>query len=68
MHLGENPPRLAHLGPHRLDVGIFRGAVVMQQVQAVTPQLDQPLGIIGQTDDERVVGSISSGGSGTPGT
>ena len=53
-------PRLAHLGAHRLDIGIFGRTVVMQQVQPVTAQLDQPLGIVGQTDDQRVLGRGSA--------
>ncbi len=53
MHLNEDPPRLPNLGPHRLDIGILGSVVVMQHVQPVPAQLDQPLGIICQPDDQR---------------
>ena len=65
----KDPARLAHLGPHRLDIGIVGRAVVMQQVQPVSAQLDQPLGIVGQA--RRSTGASpgsAPGGNGTPGT
>src|SRR5947207_13365003 len=43
-HLSEDPPCLAHLGADGLKIGILGCAVMMQQVQTVTPQLDQPFG------------------------
>src|SRR5215469_5825918 len=57
MHLREGPARLPHFGPHRLDVGIFRRPVVMEQVQSVSTQLDQPFGVVRQPDDQRVLGA-----------
>src|SRR5271155_685388 len=56
MHLSKDPPRLTHLGSDCLKVRILGRTIVVQQVQAVPAQLDQPLGIIGQSDDQRVFG------------
>src|SRR3984893_6090653 len=56
MHLSEDPPCLTHLGSDCLGIPVLGRAVMMQKIQTVTAQLDQPLGIVGQSDDQRVLG------------
>src|SRR3984893_5244982 len=56
MHLSEDPPCLTHLGSNCLEIRVLARAVMMQKIQTVTAQLDQPLGIVGQSDDQRVLG------------
>jgi len=51
MSLDKDAPRLAHLAAHCLNIGILGEVVVMQHIQAVAAQLNQPLRIIGQADD-----------------
>src|SRR3984893_18876121 len=41
---GNNPSRFAYLGPYRIKVGVPAGIVVMQYIQAMTAELNQPLG------------------------
>src|SRR5713101_4379120 len=53
MMLGKDPPRLADLGADRLDIGVIGGLIVVEHAEPVAAQMDQPLGIIGQTDDQR---------------
>src|SRR6267154_4771763 len=42
---GEDPPCLADLGTHRLDVGIIGTLVVIEHAEPVAAQMDQPLGV-----------------------
>src|SRR6266851_7710913 len=51
MMLGKDPARLADLGADRLDIGVIGGLIVVEHAEPVTAEMDQPLGIIGQTDD-----------------
>src|SRR5262249_49894057 len=48
----KNPTRLANLCSHCLDIGIFGGVVLMQKTEPVAAQLDQPLRVVGQPDDQ----------------
>src|SRR6266700_6031993 len=54
--LGEDPARLADLGPHRLDIGIVSGLVMVEHAEPVAAQMDEPLGIVGEPDDQRLLG------------
>jgi len=50
----EHPPRLAHLLSHGFYVRVLASLIVMENVQAVAAQLNQPFRIVGQPDDQRV--------------
>src|SRR5712672_1469821 len=52
MLFGEDPPRLADLGPHCLDVGVIGAFVMVEHAEPVAAQMDQPLGIVGEPDDQ----------------
>src|SRR6266478_3465511 len=56
MMLGKDPARLADLDTHRLDVGVVGRLVMVEHAEPVAAQMDQPLGIVGQTDDQRFFG------------
>src|SRR5436190_13968312 len=56
MHLSEDPPRLTHLSSDCLKIRILGRTVMVQQVQPVPAQLDQPLRIVCQSDDQRALG------------
>src|SRR5437868_10419358 len=53
MMLGKNAARLAHLRSHRLDIGVVGILVVIEHAEPVAAQMDQPLGIVCQPDNQR---------------
>src|SRR6266851_8765844 len=53
MMLGKDPARLADLGADRLDIGVIGGLIVVEHAEPVAAQMDQPLGIVGEPDDQR---------------
>ena len=53
MMLGEHPSRLAHLVTHRFDVGVIGVFVVIEHAEPVAAEVNQPLGIVGEPDDQR---------------
>src|SRR5712671_854296 len=55
MLFGENPPRLADLGPHCLDIGVIGAFVMVEHAEPVAAQMDQPLGVVGEPDDQRLL-------------
>src|SRR6267154_2294395 len=52
MLLGEDSPCLADLGPHCLDISIIGAFVMVEHAEPVAAQMDQPLGIVGEPDDQ----------------
>ena len=51
MPLDKNASCLAHFAPYRFDIGIAGGMVLVQHVQTIAAQLDQPFRVIGQADN-----------------
>jgi len=54
MMFGKNPPGFAHLAAHRFDIGIIGGFVVIEHAKPIATEIDQPLRVIGQADDQRL--------------
>src|SRR5204863_2691448 len=55
MVLGENAARFAHLRSHRLDIGVVGILVVIEHAEPVAPQMNEPLGIVCQSDNQRLL-------------
>src|SRR5947209_15032463 len=55
MMLGKNAAGIAHLRSHRLDIRVVGVLVVIEHTEPVTAQMDQPLGIVCQPDDQRLL-------------
>ena len=51
---GEEPARLRHFLAHRVEIGVVAALfLLVQHAQAVLPDLDEALGIVGEADDQR---------------
>src|SRR5436305_7882344 len=55
MMLGKNASRLAYLGAHRLDIRVVGVLVVIEHAEPVAAQMDEPLGIVCQPDNKRLL-------------
>ena len=68
MTLRENPPCFPHLGANRLEIGVIGAFVMIEHIEPVAGQMNEPLGIVRQSDDRGFLVFRSSDGNGTPGT
>src|SRR5439155_5280067 len=55
MMLRKDTPRLADLGAHRLDIRVIRALIMIEHAEPVAAEMDQPFGIVGQSDDQRLL-------------
>src|SRR4051794_1209903 len=54
MVLREDPSRLTHLGTHRFDIRVISAFIVIEHAEPVATKMDQPFGIIGESDNQRL--------------
>src|SRR6185437_4553604 len=51
--VGEEPARLGHFLAHLDEVGVLAALVAVERGEALGADLDQPVGIVGESDHER---------------